>query len=230
MNPEIRLVAMDIQERLERLYALQAQLADLHEPDRPHYPHPLRPPEEELDRIFANPFADKGAEEAAAVIAAAAAVAPPEELGAYRESARIRTEAFHRQFISGMAAVMACIEVSTNDTLHAMKRAARETGDEELIEEVRHYQRIVRSMRSDHGSNRRGRERRRAKRNAVQLAQGEGTRKAKNEARRGRAEENARLRRQMGGREKSAPAQSSSMPEAPAATTASSPNEKDVSP
>lgn len=201
MNPEIRLVAMDIQARLDRLYALQAQLADLHEPDRPHYPHPLRPPEEELDRIFANPFADKGAEEAAAVIAAAAEVAPPEELGAYRESARIRTEAFHRQFISGMAAVMACIEVSTNDTLHDVKRAARETGDEELIEEVRYYQRIVRSMRSDHGSNRRGRERRRAKRNAVRLTKGQGGRKEKKNLRRPRVEDKDRLRPQAGRQE-----------------------------
>jgi hypothetical protein len=100
-----------------------------------------------------------------------------------------------------MAAVMACIEVSTNDTLHDVKRAARETGDEELIEEVRYYQRIVRSMRSDHGSNRRGRERRRAKRNAVQLAKGKGGRQAKKNLRRPRVEEKDRLQPQAGRKE-----------------------------
>jgi hypothetical protein len=201
MDPEIRLVALDIQARLQRLYALQARLADIDEPDRPHYPRPLHLPEEELDRIFANPFADEGAAYAAAIVALAAETAPPEELAAYRESVRIRTEAFHRQFITGMACVMACIEVSTNDTLHSMKRAARETGDEELVIQARYYQKIVRTMRSDHGSNRRGRERRRAKRkDAVRLAKGQGSRHAKQNLQRPRMEENERLRR-LAGRE-----------------------------
>jgi hypothetical protein len=187
--------------RVQRLYELQARLADLHERETRHFPRPFHPPPEELDGIFANPFADKGADEAAAVIAAAAAVAPPEELGAYRESVRIRTEAFHRQFINGMACVMACIEVSTNDTLHEMKRAARVTGAEELVVQARYYQKIVRTMRSDHGSNRRGRERRRAKRkDAVRLAKGQSSRPVKQNLQRPRVEENERLRR-LAGRE-----------------------------
>lgn len=62
------------------------------------------------------------------------------------------------------------------------------TGAEELIIQARYYQKIVRTMRSDHGSNRRGRERRRAKRNAVRLAKGNEARQAKREGRRPRVE------------------------------------------
>ncbi len=150
LSPRIYELAVEIDASLQRIHGMLARLGAFDAPEDFHSARDLRMSEEEVRRILARTrviVTEAPAEAAAWVNERVDEIEAKLDLAAWLESICEQTRALAQEFVRLMREAMAECEAYVTENFYAMKRAAREPGNEHLIPHIQETQRSLRKLR-----------------------------------------------------------------------------------
>ena len=150
LSPRIYELAVEIDASLQRIHGMLARLGAFDAPEDFHSARDLRMSEEEVRRILARTrviVTEAPAEAAAWVNERVDEIEAKLDLAVWLESICEQTRALAQEFVRLMREAMAMCERYVTENFYAMKRAAREPGNEYLIPHIQETQRALRKLR-----------------------------------------------------------------------------------
>lgn len=150
MNPRIHEIAAEVVASLERIQSLLTRLGAFDERQDFHRRRDLRLTEEDIRRILARTRAivsEAPPEAAAWVNDRVDEIELKLELAGWIESVCDQARALAQEFVRLLVEAMDLCEAYATEQFHALKRLAREPGNEHLIPHVQEMQRALRHRR-----------------------------------------------------------------------------------